>query len=145
MNKIKYFYVQTINLCKLLKIRKPQYITDNKKLRCYTACLVHLEHVYSKRLAYAIEFNANKIKALRKDEIIHVILHELGHFKTSGNTIEDKEYNAEKFALKIIEKYYKQYYDKTILELLNATLEDKGVYKKAFSRLLGDLQILDKD
>ena len=146
MNKLLYFHTQTKKLCKLIRIQDPVYIKDDKRLRGYTACIVYLENTKTKVKEYALKFNPTQIKDCRKDEIIHIILHELGHWVTTlfnkGKTIEDKEYFAELFALDTIKKYYNKYYKKTIYEVLNVIVNDTGVYKKAFTRVLKKDNIL---
>jgi len=140
MNKIKYFYNQVDSICSRFKIKKPVYIAGDKRLRGYVACMIELIHNQTKDRGYAIKYQPDKIVKLRKYEIIHVILHELGHFKTSGSTLLRKEYNAEKFALKMINKHYSKYYKKVLKDLEYSIVSNRELYSKVFSSLITELK-----
>jgi len=144
MNKIKYFKDNVKKYAKLLKIKEP-YLKQDNRLGKYYVCCVEIDIWKDNNEEFTLlRYNTNHIKESDKSNIIHLILHELGHIKfrhhylkhTLTNTI-NSEYEAEKFALAMIKKYHPNYYKRALCRIENGIKQTKKTqYKIAFSKLL---------
>ncbi len=138
MNK-EAFFIDLINkLCGKLKILKPTIYRDNR-LQKYVASVSGCG--CSECGNMILRYNSKRIKRLEKWELIYIALHELGHVKTDAETREEREYKAEKFAHKAIKKYYSKYYRKVLGYTLWVVEHERGVYKRAYDRLLKEMKI----
>ncbi len=138
MDKEKFFIDVVNKLCGKLKILKPNIYRDNR-LKEYVASV---ESCSCKECENVIlRYNSKRIKSLDKWELIYTALHELGHIKTDAPTRVEREYKAEKFAHKAIKKYYPKYYRRVLRYTLWVTEHERGVYRRAYDRLLKEMKI----
>ena len=135
MDKQKYFIETVCNLCGKLKVKRPLLKVDNRLGR-YCASVTTCIHTKTKETRFIMRYNMKIIDKLDKWEITHLILHELGHIRTDAKTEEEREYKAEKFALKATKKYYPKQYKRTLRFIEWYVSDNKEVYRKAFKRLL---------
>ena len=135
MNRQKYFIKIVCKLCGKLKIKSPLLKLDNR-LGKYCSSVTVCEHKKTKEKRFIMKYNMTVIEKLDRFEIIHLILHELGHIKTDAKTITEREYKAERFALKAIKKHYPKQYKRTLRFIEWYVSDNKEVYGKAFKRLL---------
>ena len=138
MNKIKFFQDKVLELSGKLKIKRP-YIRQDNRLGGYIASLESGVHVITEKKHHFLTYNGKILKKLSKQMIIHSILHEFGHIKTDAKSIIEREYKAEKFALKAIKKYFPKYYNpsiKYIKQFINSGIK---IYDKAFSKLVKEI------
>ena len=88
---------------------------------------------------YLIKYNSNKLK--NKVETIMAVAHELGHIShnhftfSEYSSLEEKEYQAEDFAMEVIKKFYPQYYYKALNILMSYANCYNKIYAKAFIRV----------
>jgi len=140
MKKDKFFINSVIKLCGQLKINRPLLQKDNRLGKNYIASVCKGQNIKTKKYRYIIRYNATMLKTTPKCDIIHAVLHELGHVKTTAKLTIDREYKAEKFAVKAIKKYYPQYY-KSVLNYLQIVSKFKDkIYPKAFGKLLKEIK-----
>lgn len=133
------FFIDVVNkLCGKLKILKPTIYRDNR-LQTYVASVGGCSCLECQNMI--LRYNSKRIKRMDKWEIIYTALHELGHVKTDAKTREEREYKAEKFAHKAIKKYYPRYYRKVLRYTLWVAEHERGVYKRAYDRLLKEMKI----
>lgn len=133
------FFIDVINkLCGKLKIRKPDIQRDNR-LQGYVASVQQCACKDCDEVI--LKYNSKRINALEKWEIIYTALHELGHVKTDAPTRVEREYKAEKFAHKAIKKYYPKYYRNILRYTLHVAECERGVYKKAYDKVLKEMDI----
>lgn len=129
-----------------------------KQMVCYWAGKLTLPEVWLKRdnrisyMAYVwccsthkkywIIYNWKKISIARASEFIGIIFHELGHIKyyeKKYNKIK-REYEAEKFSLKCLKKYYPKFYKQEV-EVMKDLLTNKEwrksnpMYTEAFDKI----------
>jgi len=92
-----------------------------------------------KKECYLIKYNAKKLQ--NKLEVMLGALHEMGHVRKNHFTInhylslEEKEYEAEDFALNAIKKLYPEYYLRAIDYLLKYINGADKLYANAFQKL----------
>jgi len=138
MDKIKFFENQILELSGLLKIRIP-YIKQDNRLGGYIASICEGVHIKTGYKTHFLTYNAKIINKLSKWMIIHSILHEFGHIKTNARVEWEREYKAEKFALKAIKKYFPKYYKRSVNYIKRYIGSDMKIYDKAFTKLLTDI------
>lgn len=90
---------------------------------------------------FTFRYNFKIIKTLADDMIIGLIFHELGHIKYKHRLESIKsEYQAERYALQCVKKYYPDYL-KLMIKNMKKQLEDKDwkkdnpTHDKAFSMI----------
>ena len=135
MNRQKYFINTVCKLCGKLKVKRPLLRMDNR-LGQYCSSVTTCEHKKTKEKRFIMRYNMKVISRLDKFEIIHLILHELGHIKTDAKNVTQREYKAERFALKAIKKHYPKQYKRTLRFIEWYVSDNKEIYGKAFTRLL---------
>ena len=140
MDKIKFFIKLVMNLDKKLNLPKIMLWKDNRLGSNYVASVLEGFEVITKQKLQIIRYNEKLIRKMPIPDIIHAVLHEIGHIKTTGKTRVDKEYNAEKFAVEKIKKYYPRYYNRAIDYIKHAQHFQNQIYAKAFGKLLKELK-----
>ena len=136
MDKEKYFQQIIYKFASKCKIKIPYIMKDNR---------LNMVGVFEAKIkdtnepVWILKYNSKRVKKLKKWELIHIALHELGHIKTkSTDNISIAEYKAEKFALKAIKKYFPQYTER-VLQYLTRFIGDKRKhYREAYERLLAE-------
>lgn len=131
-------------ILKLKLEKKYKFIIQQDNRICAFA-----ETMLENKNTYKICFNtdSSKYRFQYKWQIIHVVLHELGHIFNDwrGKNDAEHEFEAEYFALKTAKKFYPRYYRKMV-EWTRAALtksndfvgeEDKIGYTKAL-KMLGE-------
>lgn len=111
--------------------------------------IANRSYVYrcDKSSSYIIKYNTNLLT--NRVEILHVLLHELGHltYDFRYTNQENHEYLAELFALKTAKETYPKYYKK----MIGQTKQDMNYKKNAqchiegYRRALKELGELDED
>ncbi len=139
MNREKFFIDVVDKLCGKLKIKKPTVCRDNRLKGGYVACVQPCACRTCNNML--LRYNAKRIRRMEKWELIYTALHELGHVKTDGETREIREYKAERFAHKAIKKYYPRYYRRVLRYTLWVAERERGVYKRAYDKVLKELNI----
>jgi len=133
------FFIDLVNkLCSKLKIKKPSIYADKLKAG-YVACVQSCECNHCNNMI--LRYDAKRIKEMDNWELIYIVLHELGHLKTDGETRIEREYKAEKFAHKAIKKYYPKYYRKVLSYTLKVVDCERGTYRKAYDKVLKEMGI----
>lgn len=135
MDRQKYFIKMVCKLCGKLKVKRPLLRLDNR-LGKYCSSITTCEHRKTKEKRFVMRYNMKVIGKLDKFAIIHIILHELGHIKTDARRIIEREYKAEKFALKAVKKHYPKHYKRTLKFIEWYVSDNQEIYGKAFKRLL---------
>ena len=138
MNK-EAFFIDVVNkLCGKLKIPKPSIYRDNR-LQVYVASVGACACKECGNMI--LKYNGKRINRMKKWELIYTALHEIGHIKTDAPTRVEREYKAEKFAHKAIKKYYRKYYRRVLGYTLWVVEHERGVYKRAYDKLLKEMDI----
>jgi len=140
MNKIKFFVDTICQACSQMRIEQPLLWKDNRLGKNYVASVLEGHYVTTDRKRQVMRYNAKLIKQMPKPDIIHAVLHELGHIKTKYKTKIEAEYKAEKFALKAMKKYYPRHYQRAIKYLKQAQYFNNSIYRKAFKKLVKELK-----
>lgn len=93
----------------------------------------------NKEVCYMITYNATKLN--NKLEILMGVLHEMGHARLDhlltyqSLSVEEMEYQAERFALDVVKKYYPEYYLRAVDYLLKYIDGSDNLYARAFEKL----------
>lgn len=121
-------------LCKKFNLQNPERIKTDARMGGFIACVTWFKKKYWVRV------NPKIVSKARKWEILHAVLHELGHVTNNfGTSTVEREYFAEQFALEKAKELYPQFYDKFLGEVINIKNSDRGYYRTAFTRLLNTL------
>jgi len=142
MNKVKYFRNHLKELHKKLNIKANIELKQDNRLGKYVAHVQPYDCPCCKDNFFRFRYNTKKIKNASKIEILMVILHELGHIIYQHYKIKDrlkKEYEAEKYAVLQIKKYYPSYYKKAIKSIKDYTNHSDKIYRIAFTKLYKEL------
>lgn len=118
-----------------LNLPIPLFSKDNRISN--SACIYYCEDCNY----FTFRYNFKTIKKLVDEVIVGLIFHELGHikYKHKIETIKS-EYQAEKFALKCVKKYYPNYL-KGMVKNMKKQLKDKNwaknypIHAKAFNKV----------
>lgn len=140
MDKIKYFESQIIEICKNTRTMRPVLAKDNRLGNNYVAEVYSCIHTKSGRRKYFMRYNKKIIDKMPLPDIYHAICHELGHIRTSGNHRKEREYKAEKFALKVIKKYRPRYYKRAIAYVKSAQYFRDNIYAQAYAKLIKEIK-----
>lgn len=138
MDKEKFFTDVVDKLCGKLKILKPTVYKDNR-LKDYVACVGGCACKDCGNVI--LRYNSKRINKLEKWELIYTALHEIGHIKTDAKTRMEREYKAEKFTHKAIKKYYPKYYRRVLGYTIWVVEHERGVYKRAYNKLLEEMKL----
>ncbi len=133
MNREVFFINIVKELCGKLRIQVPIIRKDNR-LQTYVASVNECNCKECKNIT--LRYNAKKVNHLSKWELTYIALHEIGHIKTDAPTRVEREYKAEKFAHKAIQKYFPKYYRNVLGYTIWVVANQSGVYKRAYDRLL---------
>lgn len=128
INTIKYY-------CKVFKLKLPILIRKNR--------MKELGFVGKKANKICLVYNLKKFQKRHIFQMYHFIFHELGHIKTKFYSISshiEREYRAEKFALKNLARYFPIWYILIVEQgrdsLSNSIwCRNNPIYVKAYSRL----------
>lgn len=139
MDKEKFFREQTHKFASKCRVKFP-YIQKDDRLSLDTyAGVWKARNKNTKEIVWILKYNSKVIKKLKKWQIIHTVLHELGHIKTEstgGNG--ESEYKAEKFAINAIKKYHPEYLENVLCYLTNFIGDERPIYRDAFIKLLAE-------
>jgi len=136
MDKEKYFLQIIYELASKCRVKLPHAMKDN---RLNLAGVFKARDINTKKIVWVLKYNVRVIKKLKKWELIHIVLHELGHIKTQGHKSDTiSEYKAEKFALKAIKKYYPQYTERVLQYLARFIGDKRKHYREAYEKLLAE-------
>jgi len=138
MDRLKYFDKKLFEACKELNMECP-YITQDNRMGKYMACTNIWLWKDTLKEFYVIRYNMKELIKARKVDILLMVFHELGHIKyehlkQNEKAIDICEYEAEKFAIENVEKYYPKYY-KTALDTLKGTEYNKKREYRKFYKL----------
>lgn len=136
MDNIQYFLNKILEISKKTRTTSPVVRKDNRLGKNYVAEVFSGIHTKTGRKTYFMRYNEKVIKNMSKPDMIHAVCHELGHIKTSGKNRKEREYRAERFALKIIKKYYPRHYSRAIAYVKKAQYFMDNVYSNAFKKIL---------
>lgn len=144
MNKIKYFKKKVKELALKTNVENDIVIRQDNRLGRYSACIDIYIYSDNGEHVYLLRYNAKKIVTLSKAEILMIALHELGHIKlqhefNNDSSLEKLEYEAEKFAMKNIKKYFPKSYSVILRYLGGYRTHDNDIYKRAFTKLYEEL------
>ncbi len=125
----------------LVDIEEDIVVRRDNRLGGYSACISLYLYCDTQEPVYLMRYNARKIEEMSRAEIINIIFHELGHVKfkheyNNKKTIEQMEYEAEKFALGNIRRYFPQHFQEVYDNLKKYRTHDRVLYRKAFVKLL---------
>jgi hypothetical protein len=120
------------------------FTRKDDRLGQYTACVSVYLYCDTNEPIYLFRYNAKRIECLTKAEIINMVFHELGHIKfrheyDNEKELEQMEYEAERFAILNLQKYFPQYYSLALLALKEYETNENPLYKKAFTRLYTEI------
>jgi len=146
MNKIRFFKRKVKELALLTNIEEDIELRRDNRLGGYSACICLYLYCDTHEPVYLMRYNERKIKDMTKAEILNMIFHELGHIKfkheyDNKKSIEQMEYEAEKFAIENIRRHYPQYFQKVYCNLKKYKTHDRAVYRKAFGKLIDEIKI----
>lgn len=136
MNRLKYFDKKLSEACEELNMEHP-YITQDNRMGKYMACTNILVWKDTLEEFYVIKYNMKELVKARKVDILLMVFHELGHIKCghlkqNEKAIDVCEYEAEKFAIENVEKYYPKYYQTALDTLKTWKYGKKQEYKKFY-------------
>ena len=145
MNKAKYLRSQMEDLHKKLDIKANIELKRDNRLGHYVAHVAKHSCQGCYDNYWIFRYNGKKIKKATKLEIIMVILHEFGHiiqqhYSRQGKPNIQKEYEAEKFALEHINKYFPKQYNKALRFIKEYITHDDKIYRLAFTKLYEELK-----
>jgi len=92
--------------------------------------------VYTTWAGEPIKYNPEKLEKLNYVSVIVIAAHELGHHVKSRGSRTNREYLAEKFAIKMIKKYWPQHYKKALRFTKKTADKNLRWYTEAFTRVL---------
>jgi len=126
------YWIVKLGLDKKYKIE----VKKDNRINCY-ACVFRR----NEDGVYMIRYNTKMFSS--RMEILHVLLHELGHLFYDFRIVDEvyHEYHAELFALKTIKEFYPRYYKKAIqacLRDMNDRRQDQ-VHREAYQKVLKEL------
>jgi len=140
MDKTKFFIKLVCRFCGKMKIARPLLWKDNRLGKSYVASVLEGINLDTNKRRQVMRYNERLISKMPILDIIHTVFHELGHIKTKGKTRIEKEYKAEKFALKAMKKYYPKYYKTALNYLKKACNFCDRIYATAFKKLLKEVK-----
>jgi len=143
MDRIKYMINQLIDVCSKTKTKLPLIAKDNRLGKNYLGSMHPAKKKTNGKTVWLMRYNEKRItkEKLSKCYIKMFICHEIGHIRTKGKTLEEREYKAEKFALNTIRKYYPEYYQRALQETrIVAKYAYHKVYRVAFAKLLKEIE-----
>jgi len=140
MNKTKFFIQLITKLDKKLNLPKIMLWKDNRLGKNYIAGVIEGFESITKQKVQIIRYNEKLIQKMPIPDIIHAVFHEIGHIKTKGKNLIEREYNAEKFALKNLKKYFPKYYSNAIKYIEHICKYQDKVYAQAFNKLLKEVK-----
>jgi len=135
MNKCKFFETQVKYWAFKLRVAKP-IVKPDKRITFY--------HAYACPQKNLIRYSVCHTETSTKEDLIHLALHELGHFKTwsyNDMTQIEREYRAEKFALNVFKKHLPNLF-KSALSNTKSVVDNPEypLYKKPFTKLLKEFK-----
>jgi len=142
MDKIKYFNNTADILYKKARLGIEIRVKKDNRLGRYSAHVQYYNCDCCAKPFYLFRYNEKELKDATKVEILMTILHEFGHIKLrhKGETQRiQKEYSAEKYAMKMLKKYYPKKYKTALIYLAGYESHSDPVYRKAFTRLYKEL------
>jgi hypothetical protein len=140
MNKIKYFINKFEEFKKKIKMKPDIHLQKDNRLNSKVASVDIYRYIDGrKELCYVLKYNTNQLKSVNKIQVLTIIGHELGHIKfkhlKSYRPLEELEYEAEKFALDMIKKYYPKHYKSAVNSLKIYIGHSNKLYANAFEKL----------
>lgn len=140
MNKTKYFLEKFDELKEKVNVKKDINLRKDNRLGAYVATVDIYKYTDGKKeICYILKYNTNQIEKATKTQLLTTIAHELGHIKfrhlMSYRPLEELEYEAERYALDMIKKYYHKHY-KSAVESLKGYI---GHYDKLYANAFGKL------
>ena len=146
MNKSEFFKKKVKEFALLNDIKEDIVIRQDNRLGSYLACTELYLYTDTKDPVYMIKYNKKHFKNKSKIDLIALALHELGHIKfkheyhhsiktTTIKQLTQMEYEAEKFALLTIKKYYPKQLKNIIKNLKGYKNQSIIIYRVAFTKL----------
>jgi len=118
------------DLCVKTKTTKP--IIAQYRLKKYSGWCSYKKKIKRWRVSYHPGVLTENSKY-----IFHLIAHEVGHIEAKGAR-EQREFEAELFALRTIKKYYPKYFTLKFTKRIVETMQ--GVYNRAFKKVLKTIE-----